>query len=113
MCKEKEIPVNDNFSLITTLGEPVKIRDWQIAGLPVDSFSIDNGEYNCCEAPGSAKRYLLPALRGLCSAEFLCKEYCVLLHIHRVVSSQSQSIQLQIIDMYISITFRPFNSNIH
>ena len=45
MCKEKEIPVNDNFSLITTLGEPVKIRDWQIAGLPVDSFSIDNGVY--------------------------------------------------------------------
>lgn len=43
MCVEKEIPVNDNFSLINTLGDPVKIRDWQIAGLPVDSFSIDNG----------------------------------------------------------------------
>ena len=43
MCVEKEIPVNDNFSLISTLGDPVKIRDWQIAGLPVDSFSIDNG----------------------------------------------------------------------
>ncbi len=26
-----------------TLGDPVKIRAWQIAGLPVDSFSIDNG----------------------------------------------------------------------
>jgi len=37
--------VNDNFSLITTLGDPVKIRDWQIAGLPVDSFSIDNGKF--------------------------------------------------------------------
>lgn len=26
-----------------TLGDAVKIRAWQIAGLPVDSFSVDNG----------------------------------------------------------------------
>ena len=26
-----------------TLGEPIKIRAWNIAGLPTDSFSIDNG----------------------------------------------------------------------
>uniref|UniRef100_A0A8W4FNZ5 Dynein axonemal heavy chain 3 n=1 Tax=Sus scrofa TaxID=9823 RepID=A0A8W4FNZ5_PIG len=32
-----------DFSLSNTLGDPVKIRAWQIAGLPVDSFSIDNG----------------------------------------------------------------------
>lgn len=31
------------FSLNATLGDPVKIRAWQIAGLPVDSFSVDNG----------------------------------------------------------------------
>lgn len=31
------------FSLNQTLGEPVKIRAWNIAGLPVDNFSIDNG----------------------------------------------------------------------
>ena len=36
MCKEKDIPVSEKFSLIETLGDPVKIRDWQIAGLPVD-----------------------------------------------------------------------------
>ena len=28
--------------LATVLGEPVKIRDWIISGLPNDSFSIDN-----------------------------------------------------------------------
>ena len=28
---------------MTVLGEPVKIRDWTIDGLPNDSFSIDNG----------------------------------------------------------------------
>ncbi|XP_074137054.1 dynein axonemal heavy chain 3 isoform X2 [Sminthopsis crassicaudata] len=42
-CKEKEIPGSNDFSLSNTLGDPVKIRAWQIAGLPIDSFSIDNG----------------------------------------------------------------------
>ena len=43
LCREKQIPCSDTFSLSGTLGEPVKIRAWNIAGLPVDSFSIDNG----------------------------------------------------------------------
>ena len=36
LCLQKGIPVSEKFSLSETLGEPVKIRDWQIAGLPVD-----------------------------------------------------------------------------
>lgn len=40
---EKKIPCTDSYSLANTLGEPVKIRAWHIAGLPVDSFSVDNG----------------------------------------------------------------------
>lgn len=32
-----------DFSLSNTLGNQVAIRAWQIAGLPVDSFSTDNG----------------------------------------------------------------------
>ncbi len=40
---EKNIPCSEQFSLSNTLGDPVKIRAWQIAGLPVDAFSIDNG----------------------------------------------------------------------
>ena len=43
MCKDKKILCSENFSVNATLGEPVKIRAWHIAGLPVDSFSIDNG----------------------------------------------------------------------
>ncbi|XP_030068202.1 dynein axonemal heavy chain 3 [Microcaecilia unicolor] len=43
LCKQKEIPCSTEFSLSNILGDPVKIRAWQIAGLPVDSFSIDNG----------------------------------------------------------------------
>ena len=31
------------FRLMLRLEKPVKIRAWHIAGLPVDSFSIDNG----------------------------------------------------------------------
>ncbi|XP_066284547.1 dynein axonemal heavy chain 3-like isoform X3 [Branchiostoma lanceolatum] len=42
MCHEKGIPVSDKFSLSQTLGDPVKVRDWQLAGLPNDSFSVDN-----------------------------------------------------------------------
>nr|DBA34563.1 TPA: hypothetical protein GDO54_002113 [Pyxicephalus adspersus] len=43
LCKENNIPCSEDFSLTSTLGEPVKIRAWNIAGLPSDSFSIDNG----------------------------------------------------------------------
>uniref|UniRef100_A0A6I8MZ31 Dynein axonemal heavy chain 3 n=1 Tax=Ornithorhynchus anatinus TaxID=9258 RepID=A0A6I8MZ31_ORNAN len=43
LCKKKAIPGSDDFSLSNTLGDPVKIRAWQIAGLPIDSFSSDNG----------------------------------------------------------------------
>lgn len=42
-CEDRKIPTSDNYSLAATLGEPVLIRDWHIAGLPVDSFSTDNG----------------------------------------------------------------------
>eukprot|EP00076_Gallus_gallus_P026083 XP_015148870.1 dynein heavy chain 12, axonemal isoform X2 [Gallus gallus] len=43
MCKEKNIPCSENFSLSNTLGDPIKIRSWNIAGLPTDVFSVDNG----------------------------------------------------------------------
>uniref|UniRef100_A0A7N8WYZ8 Dynein, axonemal, heavy chain 7 n=1 Tax=Mastacembelus armatus TaxID=205130 RepID=A0A7N8WYZ8_9TELE len=43
LCKSREIPCSASLSLMNTLGDPVKIRAWTIAGLPSDSFSIDNG----------------------------------------------------------------------
>ncbi|XP_070695267.1 dynein axonemal heavy chain 12 [Pempheris klunzingeri] len=43
LCQSKSIPSSDDFSLSKTLGDPIKIRSWNIAGLPSDSFSIDNG----------------------------------------------------------------------
>ena len=42
-CNVKKIPCSEPFSLNATLGSLVKIRAWNIAGLPVDSFSVDNG----------------------------------------------------------------------
>ncbi|KAI4456222.1 dynein axonemal heavy chain 7-related [Holotrichia oblita] len=42
-CIRLGIPCSKQFSLVTTLGEPVIIRAWNIAGLPVDNFSIENG----------------------------------------------------------------------
>lgn len=43
LCKQKRVPCSDDFNLSNTLGNQVLIRAWQIAGLPVDSFSTDNG----------------------------------------------------------------------
>jgi dynein heavy chain len=42
LCKKLGIPCAENFSLIATLGEPVVLRAWNIAGLPTDSFTVDN-----------------------------------------------------------------------
>ncbi|XP_047008198.1 dynein axonemal heavy chain 7-like [Ictalurus punctatus] len=41
-CKARAIPCSKDVSLTRSLGEQVKIRSWIIAGLPSDSFSIDN-----------------------------------------------------------------------
>ena len=40
---EKQIPGKEKVSLEDCLGEPVKIRNWTICGLPNDAFSIENG----------------------------------------------------------------------
>jgi len=40
--RRKGIPCSSDFSLISTLGDAVQIRSWNIAGLPTDSFSVDN-----------------------------------------------------------------------
>ncbi len=42
--RSKQISCSDatNYSLSKTLGEPIKIQQWNINGLPKDSFSIDN-----------------------------------------------------------------------
>uniref|UniRef100_A0A803TP24 Dynein axonemal heavy chain 1 n=1 Tax=Anolis carolinensis TaxID=28377 RepID=A0A803TP24_ANOCA len=37
------VPHTKEPNLITTLGDPVKIRSWQIAGLPNDTLSVENG----------------------------------------------------------------------
>ncbi|XP_067360331.1 dynein axonemal heavy chain 1 [Channa argus] len=41
--KELNIPHTEESSLISTLEDPVKIRSWQISGLPKDKFSVENG----------------------------------------------------------------------
>ena len=46
-CLSKNIPCSELFSLSATLGDAVKVRAWQIAGLPIDNFSIDNGIIVC------------------------------------------------------------------
>ncbi|KAG2501733.1 hypothetical protein HYH03_000233 [Edaphochlamys debaryana] len=42
MVKEAGIPHTPKFTLAAALGDPVRTREWLIAGLPNDSFSIEN-----------------------------------------------------------------------
>ncbi len=52
--KQLKIPVIESeFSLERTLADPVKIREWEMAGLPADQLSKDNGimMFNCHRWP--------------------------------------------------------------
>ncbi|KAJ3084466.1 Dynein heavy chain 7, axonemal [Rhizoclosmatium hyalinum] len=42
-CKSEGIACSEVFNLQKVLGDPIRTRAWNIAGLPSDSFSIDNG----------------------------------------------------------------------
>jgi len=52
-CKSKKIPVSEDFNFIKQMVEDVTIRDWNIAGLPSDNLSIENGVmvYNALRWP--------------------------------------------------------------
>lgn len=42
LCLKFNIACSQHFSLTQCLGDPVKIQQWNINGLPRDAFSIDN-----------------------------------------------------------------------
>lgn len=37
------VPRTEGANIFSILGDPVKIRNWQIAGLPRDTLSVENG----------------------------------------------------------------------
>ena len=41
-AKEGEVLFSEDYSFRETLGDPVQIRNWNLAGLPSDSVSVDN-----------------------------------------------------------------------
>jgi len=43
LLRTNNIPCSESPALASTLGDLVKIRQWNIDGLPTDSFSVDNG----------------------------------------------------------------------
>nr|XP_012232176.1 PREDICTED: dynein heavy chain 7, axonemal-like isoform X1 [Linepithema humile] len=43
LCTKLQVICSQDFQLREILGEPVLIRSWNIAGLPADAFSVDNG----------------------------------------------------------------------
>ncbi|TMW64716.1 hypothetical protein Poli38472_011596 [Pythium oligandrum] len=42
-CKDSGLPVDGNFSFQRVMADPVVVREWNIMGLPADTFSIENG----------------------------------------------------------------------
>ncbi|CCW70441.1 unnamed protein product [Phytomonas sp. Hart1] len=42
LCKDKGIPVSNDFSLENFCGNPIEIQEWKLQQLPVDSFSVSN-----------------------------------------------------------------------
>ncbi|KAM9314768.1 dynein axonemal heavy chain 6 [Pholidichthys leucotaenia] len=42
-CQKLNIPISSNFSLISILGNPFVIRQWNAEGLPRDTVSTENG----------------------------------------------------------------------
>ena len=42
-CLEREIPTDEDFNLVSIMGDPVVIGNWNIAGLPNDKVSSENG----------------------------------------------------------------------
>jgi len=43
LCMKRNIPCSEDIKLSSILGDPISTRSWTLAGLPNDSFSIDNG----------------------------------------------------------------------
>ena len=41
--KALHIPASENFDFALFLADPKNVRDWNIQGLPSDSFSTENG----------------------------------------------------------------------
>ena len=40
---KNKVPRTEDPNLISTMSDPVKIRSWQICGLPKDNLSVENG----------------------------------------------------------------------
>ena len=41
--KALNLPASEEFDFASFLADPKDVRDWTIAGLPADSFSVENG----------------------------------------------------------------------
>ena len=78
--EKNHVPHNEHCTLIDTLSDPVKVRSWQIAGLPKDNLSVENGvivQYSrrwplFIDPQGQANKWI----KMLVSAVDLCLSVC-------------------------------------
>ena len=48
--RARALPVSPNYSLSATFGDPLRIRDWQLAGLPADQCATHASYLITCSA---------------------------------------------------------------
>lgn len=77
------VPHTESPEVVKTLGDPVKIRNWQLAGLPKDSLSVQNGvivQYSqrwplFIDPQGQANKWIKSLVKNLLKFFFLLKDY--------------------------------------
>ena len=89
---EYSVPHNPSSTLISTLGDPVKIRHWQIAGLPKDTLSVENGvvtEFSrrwplFIDPQGQANKWIkhLVSVHSVCVCVSTELPVCTYIHVH-------------------------------
>ena len=83
-CREKGVPCSASPGLAVTYGDPIKIRQWHIQGLPTDAFSVENGVI-----VSNARRWPLMIDPQVC-VSFTCNGPCWL-HVLRITPALNPS----------------------
>lgn len=95
LCIEKSIPCSEKFSLASTLGNPMQIRAWSLAGLPSDNFSVENGIIVT-----NANRYpLLIDPQGKCwlAWRLVAHPFCFLVQANKWIKTMEKDNSLKVI----------------
>jgi hypothetical protein len=92
LSKDCTVPCSETFSLSAILADPVEVRAWNIAGLPRDSSSFDNGVVvaRCRRWPLMIDPQVLHRRKSVTAVSFVNAFF---LHLNQDCTSQPSSAQ--------------------